>query len=32
MPAIALPCTTGVVDLDIVGAASAAKKASFIRG
>ncbi len=32
MPAIASLFTTAVVDLDIVGAASAAKAAGFIRG
>ncbi len=32
MPAIALPFTTEVVDLDIVGAASAANQACLLRG
>ena len=32
MPAIVLYFTTEIEDLDIVGAASAAKKAGFIRG
>ena len=32
MPAIVLPFTTEVVDLDIVGAASAANETSLLRG